>query len=71
MQRELLCAVSFVCFARVFVSQDYDLYSDLDGETYTSVIYAFREGEGVGKHSNSNRGASNVNFLSGASTSVR
>lgn len=31
----------------------------------TDVIYAFREGAGVGQHPNTNRGAATVNFATG------
>ena len=51
--------------------QDYDIYDDLDGETMTYVIFAYREGAGVGQHANSNRGASTVNFVRGTSITVR
>ncbi|CAM9989598.1 unnamed protein product, partial [Ascophyllum nodosum] len=50
--------------------EDYDIYDDLDGETMTYVIFAYREGAGVGQHANFNRGASTVNFVKGTSTTV-
>lgn len=58
-----------MCFDALF-SQDYDIYQDLDGDTSTNVIFSFRHGEGVGQHANSNRGAAEVNFASGTSTTV-
>lgn len=38
---------------------------DIDDEVETSVIYSFREGEGVGQHPNANRGSATVNFATG------
>lgn len=36
---------------------------DTDEKADTSVIYAFKEGSGVGQHPNSNRGAAVLNFV--------
>lgn len=41
------------------------LVQDIDSQRDTLVIYAFREGEGIGQHPNANRGAATVNFATG------
>ena len=66
----LACVIPLTPINLLVRRQDYDLYDDLDGETTTYVIFAYREGEGVGQHANSNRGASTVNFVTGTSTTV-
>lgn len=43
----------------------YDRRQDIDNAAETLVIYAYRQGTGVGQHPNSNRGASTVNFATG------
>lgn len=50
--------------------QDYDLYNDVSEEKMTYVTYAYKEGEGIKKHSKSDRGAVSVNFSSGVMSTV-
>lgn len=38
---------------------------DIDNAVDTLIIYAYREGEGIGQHPNGNRGAATVNFATG------
>lgn len=38
---------------------------DIKNEIDTEVIFAYREGAGVGQHPNANRGASTINFATG------
>ncbi|CAM9558139.1 unnamed protein product [Pylaiella littoralis] len=45
--------------------EDYDLAADIDAGRDTYVIFAYREGEGIGQHPNANRGAATVNFATG------
>ncbi|CAB1101232.1 unnamed protein product [Ectocarpus sp. CCAP 1310/34] len=46
-------------------AEDYDLFEDIENEVDTLVIYAFKKGEGVGQHPNTNRGAATINFVTG------
>lgn len=46
--------------------QDYPLSDDIDLAQQTPIIYAWRSGEGIGKHANSQRGAAQVNFQDGS-----
>ncbi|CBJ27734.1 peroxidase [Ectocarpus siliculosus] len=46
-------------------AEDYDLFEDIENEEDTLVIYAFKKGEGVGQHPNTNRGAATINFVTG------
>ncbi|CAN0421524.1 unnamed protein product [Ectocarpus sp. 12 AP-2014] len=58
-------SVTFLRDRGAFDEQDYDLGSDIDNAADTLVIYAYREGEGIGQHPNGNRGAATVNFATG------
>lgn len=46
--------------------QDYPLSDDIDLAEQTPIIYAWRSGEGIGKHANSRRGSAQVNFQDGS-----
>lgn len=50
--------------------QDYNVLTDIEDGALTEVIYAYREGAGIGQHPNTNRGAASVNMATGASVSV-
>eukprot|EP00903_Cladosiphon_okamuranus_P012613 g11801.t1 len=58
-----------VTFARLGMGNDdsdYPLSDDIDLAQQTPIIYAWRSGEGIGKHANSQRGSAQVNFQSGS-----
>lgn len=46
------------------------LVQDIDNALDTLVIYAYREGEGIGQHPNANRGAATINFATGTVETV-
>lgn len=50
--------------------QDYSLTDDIASGDDTPVIYAWRAGEGIGKHTTSQRGSVLVNFKDGTLTST-
>lgn len=52
-------------------AQDYDVRADIDASASTEVIFAYRQGTGLGQHPNGNRGASVVNFATGVAVEVR
>lgn len=64
----LLCDAA--CWVAPIGQQDYDLGSDISDSVSTAIIYAYREGSGVGQHPNSQRGAYNINFDTGDSSEV-
>eukprot|EP00752_Nemacystus_decipiens_P001683 g1633.t1 len=58
-------SVTFLRDRAPFDGEDYDLGTDIDQALTTLVIYAYREGEGIGQHPNANRGAATINFATG------
>eukprot|EP00903_Cladosiphon_okamuranus_P015565 g14370.t1 len=63
-------SVTFQRDRAAFDDEDYDIGIDIDSGATTQVIYAFREGVGIGQHPNTNRGAASVNFDTGATEVV-
>lgn len=53
-------------FDTAALCQDYPLSNDIDLAEQTPIIYAWRSGEGIGKHANSRRGSAQVNFQDGS-----
>ncbi|CAM9216757.1 unnamed protein product [Sphacelaria rigidula] len=63
-------SVTFLRYSSELDSQDYDVLEDINADRFTDIIYAYREGKGLGQHPNTNRGASSVHFGTATTTEV-
>lgn len=51
-------------------TQDYSLTKDIEAGQDTPVVYAWRLGEGIGIHTNDQRGSVMLDFANGTVTSI-
>ena len=51
-------------------AQDYPLTDDIEIGNNTLVVYAWRSGEGIGMHLETQRGSTQLNFANGTMTSI-